>query len=161
MIDPTRRELLKLIEELSAACPEYRFGQLVLNLAFMAREDGDRLAWHVEDAEFVEAARKHLADWYASHDKADDPARPNKEDSRVNPLQKLLEFLSDLDGRKIFHRLSQIRPEAIMVEIAVPGERWEVEFFADGHVEVEVFGRSPGIVGGEEALQRLFDEFSD
>ena len=35
MIDPTRSELLKLIEELSEACPEYRFGQLVLNLAFL------------------------------------------------------------------------------------------------------------------------------
>jgi hypothetical protein len=79
----------------------------------------------------------------------------------VNPLQKLLGFLSDLDERKIFHRLSQVRPEAIMVEIAVPGERWEVEFFADGHVEVEVFGPSPGIVGGEEALRRLYDQFSD
>ena len=42
MMDPTRRELLQLIEELSAACPEYRFGQLVLNLAFLAREDGDQ-----------------------------------------------------------------------------------------------------------------------
>ena len=66
MIDPTRRELLQLIEQLSAACPEYRFGQLVLNLAFLA-QDGDRLAWDIEDAEFVEAARKHLADWYAGH----------------------------------------------------------------------------------------------
>jgi hypothetical protein len=79
----------------------------------------------------------------------------------MNPLQKLLDFLSDLDERKIFHKLSRVRPEAIMVEIAVPGERWEVEFFTDGHLEVEVFGPSPGIVGGEEALQRLFDEFSD
>ena len=67
MIDPTRQELIKLIEELSVACPEYRFGQLVLNLAFLAREDGDSLAWHIEDAEFVEAARKHLADWRAGH----------------------------------------------------------------------------------------------
>jgi len=71
MIDTIRLELLKLIEELSAACPEYRFGQLVLNLAFMAGEDGDRLAWHLEDSEFVEAARKHLADWFASHGKSD------------------------------------------------------------------------------------------
>jgi len=77
MIDPTRRELIELIEELSAACPEYRFGQLVLVLAHMAREDGDRLAWHVEDAEFVEAARKHLADWYASHGKSDDVPLPS------------------------------------------------------------------------------------
>jgi hypothetical protein len=72
MIDASRQELLKLIEELSAACPEYRFGQLVLNLAFMAREDGDCRACHIEDAEFVEAARKHLADWYAGHGEPDD-----------------------------------------------------------------------------------------
>lgn len=76
MIDPTRQELLRLIEELSAACPEYRLGQLILNLAFMAREDGDRRAWDVQDAEFVEAARKHLADWYARHGKPDDAPRP-------------------------------------------------------------------------------------
>ena len=75
MIDPTRHELLKLIEELSAECPEYRFGQLVLNLAFLVREDGDRLAWDLEDGEFVEAARKLLADWYASHDKSDNAPR--------------------------------------------------------------------------------------
>jgi hypothetical protein len=78
MIDPTRRELLRLIEELSAACPDYRFGQLVLNLAFMAREDGDRFAWDVEDAEFVEAARKHLADWYLRHPKPDNTPRPDQ-----------------------------------------------------------------------------------
>jgi hypothetical protein len=78
MIDPTRHELLQLIEELSAACPEYRFGQLVVTLAFMARDDGDRLAWNLEDAEFVEAARKHLADWYASHEKSDDAPRPSQ-----------------------------------------------------------------------------------
>ena len=77
MIDPTRRELLQLIEQLSAACPEYRFGQLVLNLAFLARDNGDCLAWDVEDAEFVEAARKHLADWNASHGKPEGLPRPD------------------------------------------------------------------------------------
>jgi hypothetical protein len=65
MIDPTRHELLKLIEELSAACPEYRLGQMILNLAFLAREDGDRFLWDVEDAELIAATRKHLADWNA------------------------------------------------------------------------------------------------
>jgi hypothetical protein len=77
MIDPTRSELLQLIEQLSAACPEYRFGQLVLNLAFLARDNGDRLAWDVEDSEFVEAARKHLADWYASRGKPEEVPRPD------------------------------------------------------------------------------------
>jgi hypothetical protein len=64
-----------LIEELSAACPEYRFGQLVLNLAALAREDGDAQAWRIEDAELVEAARKHLADWYDRHGKPEDAPR--------------------------------------------------------------------------------------
>ena len=65
MIEPTRRQLLNAIEELSAACPEYRLGQLILNLAFLVREDGDQSLWDIEDAELVEAARKHLADWNA------------------------------------------------------------------------------------------------
>ncbi len=77
MIDPTRQELLRLIEELSIACPEYRFGQLVLNLAFLARENGDCQTWNIEDAEFVEAARKHLSDWYAGHGKPDESPRTN------------------------------------------------------------------------------------
>jgi hypothetical protein len=83
MIDPTRQELLGLIEELSAACPEYRFGQLVLNIAFMAREDGDRVAWQLADEEFVEAARKLLDDWYASHGSPDDASRPDPELARI------------------------------------------------------------------------------
>jgi hypothetical protein len=78
----------------------------------------------------------------------------------MNALQKLLDFLLELDHQKICFQLARVRPEAIMVEIAVPGERWEVEFFADAHVEVEVFGSSSG-VQGEEVLDRLFREFGD
>jgi hypothetical protein len=47
-----------------------------------------------------------------------------------------------------------------MVLIAVPGERWEVEFFVDAHVEVEVF-RSSGHIDDEDSIKRLFAEFSD
>jgi hypothetical protein len=50
---------------------------MVLNLTFLAREKGDSLAWHVEDAELIEAARKRLADWHASHDRPDSATRPN------------------------------------------------------------------------------------
>ena len=78
----------------------------------------------------------------------------------LNPLEKLLDFLSELDRRKIFFKLTRVRDEAIMVEIAVPGERREVEFFGDGRVEVEIF-KSPGVIGGEEELDRLLKEFAD
>ena len=77
-----------------------------------------------------------------------------------NPLEKLLGFLSELDRHKIFCKLTRVRDEAVMVEIAVPGERWEVEFFGDGRVEVEIF-KSPGVIGGEDELDRLLREFKD
>jgi len=47
-----------------------------------------------------------------------------------------------------------------MVEIAVPGERWEVEFLVDGSIDVEIF-RSSGDIMSADALDDLFARFSD
>jgi hypothetical protein len=47
-----------------------------------------------------------------------------------------------------------------MVMIAVPGERWEVEFLTDGSIEVEKFV-SDGEIFGEEAIDELFAKYSD
>jgi hypothetical protein len=41
MIDPERKALLSLFEELSDSCPELRFGQLIANLTMMARGDSE------------------------------------------------------------------------------------------------------------------------
>jgi hypothetical protein len=41
-----------------------------------------------------------------------------------------------------------------MIAIAVPGERWEGEFFDDGHVEVERFV-SQGVNDGDADLREL------
>ena len=81
----------------------------------------------------------------------------------MNALEKLLAFVQQLDRRRISRRLDIVR-DAIMVEIYLPGARWEVEFFADGHVEVEIFESSGGVVSqaeAETALQRLLDEEDD
>jgi len=74
-------------------------------------------------------------------------------------MRRLLDFLDRLEREKIWYRLEHIR-DSLMVETAVPGERWEIEFFADGHVEVERF-RSDGQIGGAELLETLFRELSD
>jgi hypothetical protein len=83
---------------------------------------------------------------------------------QTNSLQKLLGFLDELERRKIFFRLERARSEAIMVLVDIPGERWEIEFFADGEVEVETFrSTESGVVGGSEAqvaLRRLLTNFS-
>jgi hypothetical protein len=82
------------------------------------------------------------------------------ENSPTNSLENLLAFLRKPDQHKIFFRISRPRDEAIMVEIVVPGERWEVEFFSDGHTEIEMFGPSSGVIDGAN-LERLWTQFSD
>ena len=72
-------------------------------------------------------------------------------------MEKLLAFLSRLDGSNVHYTLGHFR-DSVTVEISVPGERWEVEFFSDEHVEVEVFSASNG-VEDESALKRLERHF--
>ena len=72
---------------------------------------------------------------------------------------RLLEFLGELEARDITYTLGHYRPEAVMVSLTVPGERWEVEFLADGTVDVERFV-STGELGGEETLQELLTAYS-
>ncbi len=47
-----------------------------------------------------------------------------------------------------------------MVHVALPGERWEVEFFADREPEVEVF-RSDGTIDGHEKVAELLRNAAD
>ena len=76
----------------------------------------------------------------------------------MNSLQRLLDFLDRLDAHKIYFTLARHRNDAVMVRVDVPSERWEIEFFADTHVEAEVFrsGGPESGIEGEEALDRLF-----
>lgn len=84
---------------------------------------------------------------------------------QTKSLQKLLAFLDELERHKIYFRLEHNRSEAIMVRVDVPGERWEVEFFANGEVELEVFrSTESGVIGGSDAqaaLKRLLTDFGD
>lgn len=69
-------------------------------------------------------------------------------------MKKLIDFLDKLEEKKIYYKLNKVR-DAIMVEIAIPGERWEVEFFADDSVEVEKFISNEEILD-EKELEQLF-----
>jgi hypothetical protein len=70
-------------------------------------------------------------------------------------LQPVLDFIATLRGAKIFFRIECHRDEAVMVRVDVPGERWEVEFFADGEMEAEQFVSAGGVIGGAEARRLL------
>ena len=75
-------------------------------------------------------------------------------------MNNLLSLLSRLKKEKIHYRLGQCREDAVMVFVAVPGERWEIEYMSDGSVEIEIF-RSSGDIKGKAELKKLFKEFSD
>ncbi|MCU1222672.1 MAG: hypothetical protein JWQ42_765 [Edaphobacter sp.] len=74
-------------------------------------------------------------------------------------LQTLTDFLQRLRDAKIHYRLSD-PTGAIMVEVTVPGERWEIEFHEDGQIGVEVF-KSRGFIEGATAINELFNRFTD
>jgi hypothetical protein len=74
----------------------------------------------------------------------------------------MLSLLRRLDEAKIAHRLAQHREDAIMIEVDVPGERWEIEFVDyddEVHVEIERF-RSNGKIYDESMLEELFTKYS-
>ncbi|MHC0063145.1 hypothetical protein ACWATR_09480 [Nostoc sp. UIC 10890] len=75
-------------------------------------------------------------------------------------FDKLITFLNQLEQETISYTLVHRRDETIMVNVAVAGERWEVEFFEDGSVEVERFVSS-GEINGEEAFSELFAMYSE
>jgi hypothetical protein len=56
MTSQQRGDLLAMIDALSERYQDWRWGQLVANVAGWA----DREIWDVEDAEWLEAARLHL-----------------------------------------------------------------------------------------------------
>jgi hypothetical protein len=75
---------------------------------------------------------------------------------------QVLGLLKRLQDAKIAHRLRQCREEALMIEVDVPGERWEIEFVDyddEVHVEIERF-RSNGKSYDESILEELFAKYS-
>jgi hypothetical protein len=74
-------------------------------------------------------------------------------------IRDVLAFLERLKSAHIHYSLADPTEGAIMVLIAVPGERWEVEFHQDGRVGVERFTSAGGVTGGDQ-LEDLFRRFS-
>jgi len=68
--------------------------------------------------------------------------------------------LKHLEAANLSFTLASHRDDAIMVQVTVPGKRWEIEVFGDGAVEVERF-ISNGEMGGEETLHELLTRYAD
>ncbi|MBQ2326026.1 MAG: hypothetical protein IJD03_04310 [Clostridia bacterium] len=75
----------------------------------------------------------------------------------MRSVNDMVEFLEKLEENNIYFTLSKIR-DSVLVTVAVPGERWEIEFMASGEIEIEKF-KSNGEIYGEEELKLLFESF--
>ena len=72
----------------------------------------------------------------------------------------LHEFLRELTESRTYFRLTSVREGAVMVEVALPDERWEIEFFEDREPVIEIY-RSDGTIFGEEKLAELRDSLTE
>ena len=71
-------------------------------------------------------------------------------------LDDLVAFLRRLDAAGIHYWLGSFRDSVNVVVTTSTNERWEVEFFANGDVEVERFV-SQGVEAGQARLEELFE----
>jgi hypothetical protein len=71
-------------------------------------------------------------------------------------LQKLMDFINQLEAQSLYYSMTSVRSDAILVEVHKPGTgmRYEIEFFTNGQVMAEIF-QSHGTLSGDEALARV------
>lgn len=70
-------------------------------------------------------------------------------------------LLSRLETARIQFTLARYRPDTILVSVTVPGERIEIEVFADGHMEISRFGGAEDIVGDASLALAIIEQYRD
>ena len=62
-----KREILHAMPSLVEVTPDVRFGQLIANLAVIARGPTPEAVWDMEDDELLEAVKSHIEDHERRH----------------------------------------------------------------------------------------------
>ena len=75
-------------------------------------------------------------------------------------LGRLLD-LNRLDRAHIHYELAHTRPDSVMIDVAVPGWRWEIEFMADGSLDIERYRSVSGVENDSTLLEDLFRDSDD
>lgn len=70
----------------------------------------------------------------------------------MSAFNDMLLFIERLEKSKIKYRINQIR-DSTLIEVRIPGEYCEVEFFADGHIDVEPYPQKGDTQYGQESLE--------
>ena len=63
-------------------------------------------------------------------------------------MNDVFSVIRKLKNANIYFTLSEVRDNSVMVLAVVPGQRWEIEVFEDGTLEIEVFYGDGKILDG-------------
>ncbi len=79
-------------------------------------------------------------------------------------ISELISILEKFEKNNIYYKLNKIRDNSLMIEVVVPGERWEIELVSydnkDFTIEIEKF-KSDGSMYGVESLEELLQKFGE
>ena len=65
-------------------------------------------------------------------------------------------LLDRLDAAHVYYKLDHTRPDSLMVDVALPGWRWEIEFMADGSLDIERYQSAGGVVNDAALIEQIF-----
>ncbi|PZS31129.1 MAG: hypothetical protein DLM58_12380 [Pseudonocardiales bacterium] len=71
---------------------------------------------------------------------------------------RLLDLLNRLDAAHVYYKLDHTRPDSVLIEISLPGWRWEVEFMADGSLDIERFRSTGDVVNDATLIEQIFSD---
>jgi hypothetical protein len=77
------------------------------------------------------------------------------EELNGGPFAQILDYLNDLDRAQIHYAIRHTRPDTLMIDVSLPGWRWEIEFRADGSVEIERYHSVAGVETDATLLDAL------
>lgn len=77
------------------------------------------------------------------------------EEPKGDRFGRLLDYLNRLDAASVHYTLAHTRPDSIMIDVSIPGWRWEIEFMADGSVDVERYRSVAGVENDPSLLDQL------
>lgn len=80
---------------------------------------------------------------------------------KPDPFTRLMESAQALEVAQIHFLVSRYRDDAISIQAAVPGERWEIDVMADGQVDFERFVSDGGVTRDEAVLYDFIARFAE
>jgi len=73
---------------------------------------------------------------------------------KLSGISGIIEFLNELEKRKIIYKISKMRDDSVMINLTIVGHRIEIDFF-DDHIEYSVFSGNEEVLSDQNELWKL------